>query len=157
MELDNDYQEDSLNGKYLTFIVGKETFGIEISYVTEIVSVQEIAEIPEMPAYIKGIINLRSKIIPVLDVRIRFGMQERKYDDRTCIIVINNGGVFTGLIVDSVSEVITITDVIEMMGFNNRNINGFVKKIGKLDDKVILLVNCSKLISNEEPADPGVL
>jgi purine-binding chemotaxis protein CheW len=156
-EVKDDFQEDSLKGKYLTFVVGKEAYGIEIRFVTEIVNIQVITEMPEMPAYIKGVINLRSKIIPVLDVRIRFGKQEREYDDRTCIIVLNNDDLFTGLIVDSVSEVLTINDVVELVDIDNMNANGFVKNIGKLDDKVILLVNCSKLISKTDLTELAIL
>ena len=85
VEVDEDTQKD----KYLTFHLGNEDYGIEIRQVTEIVGIQKITVMPEMPAYIKGVINLRGKIIPVMDVRIRFHLEPRPYDERTCVIVVN--------------------------------------------------------------------
>jgi purine-binding chemotaxis protein CheW len=147
-----DFQEESLKGKYLTFIVSSEIYGIRIRYVTEIVGIEAITEMPEMPDYIKGIINLRGKIIPVMDVRLRFGKQERPYDDRTCIIVISNSGIITGLIVDSVLEVLTIPEesVAELPRVNGISSHGFISNIGKIDGNVVLLVDCNKLIDSEE-------
>lgn len=84
MELDEDTQKD----KYLTFFIGKEIYGIDIRLVTEIIGIQPITEIPEVPEYVKGIINLRGKIIPVMDVRLRFKKEFLAYNDRTCVIVI---------------------------------------------------------------------
>jgi purine-binding chemotaxis protein CheW len=106
---------------------------------------------PEMPSYVKGIINLRGKIIPVMDVRLRFGKKERQYDDRTCIIVINYRESFTGLIVDSVSEVLTIPEagIVELTQDHYMNTNGLVKRVGKIDNSVILMVNCNMLIFDE--------
>ncbi len=144
-------EEDSLRSKYLTFIISKETYGIEIRYVTEIVSIEEITAMPEMPNYIKGIINLRGRIIPVIDVRLRFGKQERQYDDRTCIIVMNYYEHMTGLIVDSVSEVLTIpeTNIVELSKINTVNSNSCINNVGKCSNNVILLINCSALIELE--------
>ncbi len=105
-----DTMEDTLKGRFLTFSLGKETYGIEIRYVTEIVGIQPVTEMPEMPSYLKGIINLRNKIIPVMDVRLRFAKQPRDYDDRTCVIVVDIHGLALGLIVDSVSEVLSIAE-----------------------------------------------
>jgi len=81
--------EDTLKGKYLIFSMGKEQYGMEIRYITEIIGIQPITEVPEMPDYVKGITNLRGKIIPVMDARLRFRKETREYDDRTCIIVID--------------------------------------------------------------------
>ena len=81
--------EDTQKDKFLTFNLGDESYGIEIMYVTEIIGIQPITEVPELPDYIRGIINLRGKIIPVMDVRIRFKKSTREYDDRTCVIVID--------------------------------------------------------------------
>ena len=96
-------QEDTQYGKYLTFALGKEVFGIEICYVTEIIGIQAITKVPEVPAYVKGIINLRGKIIPVIDMRPGSSARKRfPYDDRTCIVVIEIKQVPVGLIVDNV-------------------------------------------------------
>jgi len=81
--------ENTQKDKYLTFLLGEETYAIEIKYVTEIIGIQPITQVPELPSYIKGIINLRGRIIPVMDVRLRFKKPPVEYNDRTCIIVID--------------------------------------------------------------------
>ena len=86
---DNPEEEDTQKGKYMTFKSGHEYFGIEIRYINEIIGMQSITAIPEVEPYIKGLINLRGKIIPVIDVRIRFNQEPFQYTDRTCIIIIN--------------------------------------------------------------------
>lgn len=103
-------EEDTLKGKYLIFSIDNGLYGIEIRYITEIIGIQPITVIPGMPHFVKGITNLRGKIIPVIDARLRLNKAERKYDDRTCIIVLHVNEITTGLIVDSVSEVIAIAD-----------------------------------------------
>ena len=146
------YEEDTQKGKYLTFIIGKEVYGIETKYVTEIIGMQQITEVPELPEYIKGIINLRGKIIPVLDVRLRFKKEPMEYNDRTCIIVVDIKDVSVGLIVDSVAEVVSIPEENIVpppeanTGFNNR----YIKQIGKVGDEVKLLLDCNKLLNDED-------
>lgn len=103
-------EEDTQQDRYLTFSLGNQIFGIEIRYVTEIIGIQPITEVPEMPDYVKGIINLRGKIIPVIDVRLKFRKEPAEYNDRTCIIVIDIHEISIGLIVDNVAEVLTITE-----------------------------------------------
>lgn len=83
---------DTQKDKYLTFVIGKEVYGIDIGIVTEIIGLQKITEVPEFPVYMKGIINLRGKIIPVMDVRLRFKQAARNYSERTCIIIVDSGG-----------------------------------------------------------------
>ncbi len=147
--------DGSLKGKYLTFFIGKEMYGIDISYVTEIVGIQEITKMPDMPDYIKGIINLRGIIVPLIDIRLRFSMEEKEYDDRTCIVVVDFAGTSIGLIVDSVSEVIDLseTSIVDLphnsIGLSNR----YIKNIGKLDSNVILLIDCEKLLTDDEFED----
>ena len=104
-DLEDDENEDTQEGKYLSFRIGGEVYGIEIRHVTEIVGIQKITEVPDMPQYMKGVINLRGNVIPVVDVRLRFHMQPRDYDDRTCVIVVNINDASIGLVVDSVKEV----------------------------------------------------
>ena len=79
-------EEDTQKGRFLTFYLGQECYGIENRYVTEIIGIQAITEIPELPEYVKGIINLRGKIIPLVDVRLRFKKEPREYNDRTCVV-----------------------------------------------------------------------
>ncbi|MGL6193770.1 MAG: chemotaxis protein CheW, partial [Thermoguttaceae bacterium] len=102
--------EDTLKNMYLTFRLGNEDYGIEIRYVTEIVGMQKITEVPDMPPFVKGVVNLRGQVIPVLDMRLRFNMESRNYDERTCIIVVNINGAQVGLVVDTVNEVRNIDD-----------------------------------------------
>jgi purine-binding chemotaxis protein CheW len=145
-------EEDTQKGRFLTFTLGKEDYGIEIIYVTEIIGIQAITEVPELPDYVKGIINLRGKIIPVMDVRLRFKKEPIAYTDRTCIIVIDIKDISIGMIVDTVSEVISIDDVNIVpppsmkTGFHNR----YVKGIGKVGNDVKLLLDCEKILSEDE-------
>ena len=145
-------EEDTQHGRYLTFNLGEEVFGLEIRYVTEIIGMQPITKIPEVASYIKGIINLRGKIIPVIDMRLKFGKEPAEYDDRTCIVVIDTQELIVGLIVDKVSEVMTIDDLNivpppdHRTGIRSRYIQG----IGKVDDSVKLLLDCSMLLDGEE-------
>lgn len=148
-------QEDTQHGRYLTFNLGEEVFGLEIRYVTEIIGLQPITKIPEVASYVKGIINLRGKIIPVIDMRLKFGKEPAEYDDRTCIIVIDTQELVVGLIVDKVSEVMTIEDENvapppdQKTGIRNRYIQG----IGKVDGNVKLLLDCKALLDDEETAE----
>ena len=100
--------EDTMLDKYLSFSLVEEFYGIDIKYVTEIVGVQPITIVPDLPNFIKGIINLRGQIIPVMDMRLKFKKEDVEYNDRTCIVVIDIEDDSIGLIVDEVAEVISI-------------------------------------------------
>ena len=102
--------EDVMRGKYLTFLVGDVGYGIEISYVVEIISVQEITLVPHTHAYVKGIINLRGTVVPVIDMGMRFGQGEVVYTDKTCIIVLSMDDMSVGILVDGVQDVSDIDD-----------------------------------------------
>ena len=149
---DTEEAEDTLDGRYLTFLIDKETYGIEIRYVMEIVGMQDITEMPEMPDYIKGIINLRGRIIPVIDVRLRFGKQQRDYDDRTCVIVIDFNETLIGLIVDLVTEVqyIPAGEISARPGLGAGDSRGYIRNIGKIGSTVALLIDCGKLLNTDE-------
>jgi purine-binding chemotaxis protein CheW len=144
--------EDTQKGKFLTFSIGREDYGIEIKFVTEIIGIQDITEVPELPDYVKGIINLRGKIIPVIDVRIRFKKEPKEYNDRTCIVVIDIKETFVGLIVDNVAEVINIEDsnIVPPPDIKTGFHNKYVKGIGKVGSEVKLLLNCDKLLNDDE-------
>jgi purine-binding chemotaxis protein CheW len=146
-------EEDTLKNRFLTFVVCEETYGIEIKYVTEIIGLQPVTEVPEMPDYIRGIINLRGKIIPVMDVRLRFKKPIKEYNDRTCVIVIDIGDISIGLIVDRVSEVISIpdTEIVPPPEISKTG-NKYIKGIGKIGTEVKLLLDCNKLL-NEDDAE----
>lgn len=145
-------EEDTQKGKFLTFMLGNETYGLEIKFVTEIIGIQEITEIPELPEYIRGIINLRGKIIPVMDVRLRFKKPFREYNDRTCIVVVEMENISVGLIVDAVSEVIEIQDkdIVQPPELNKGNGNKCIKGMGKVGSEIKILLDTNKLLNNDE-------
>ncbi len=144
-------EEDTLKGKHLIFYMGYEMYGIEIRHITEIIGVQPITEIPEMPQYVKGITNLRGKIVPVIDARLRFKKSAREYDGKTCIIIIDIKQISIGLIVDSVSEVLKLEDEdIAPAPTINKTDHKFVKGIGKVGKSVILLLDCQNLLTDDE-------
>lgn len=144
-------EEDTQKGKYLTFLIGSETYAIEISYVTEIIGIQPITEVPEVPEYIRGIINLRGKIIPVMDVRLRFKKPFMEYAERTCVIVINVNEISIGLIVDSVAEVIAIPDSdIVAPPEVGKGSSKYIKGIGKTGKDVILILDCGMLLTESD-------
>lgn len=149
---DNDSQKD----KYVTFKSGNQYFGIKIEYVNEIIVYQEITEIPETEEYIKGLINLRGKIIPVIDVRIRFKQEPFEYNDRTCIIVLNVKELVVGLIVEKIAEVVEITEGNILpnpkIGKADRSQNKYVYGIGKVGDEVKLLLDPERLLNDEDTA-----
>lgn len=150
-EIVNDV-EDTQQGKFLTFALENEVYGLEIKYVKEIIGIQPITEVPDVSKYVKGIINLRGKIIPVIDVRLKFGKEQIEYNDRTCIIVIDIEDISVGLIVDSVAEVINIPEenIVPPPDYKSGFHNNYIKGIGKVGDSVKLLLECSKLVSEEE-------
>ena len=145
--------EDSQKGKFMTFRTGKEYFGISISYVNEIIGMQPITAMPEVEDYIKGLINLRGKIIPVIDVRIRFKMEPVEYTDRTCIIVIDVKNTVIGLIVEKIAEVDTIMDEDIVpppkLGRKLNEHDKYVYGLARTGDTVKLLLDPEKLIKEE--------
>ncbi len=146
--------EDSQHGRYLTFNVGVDVFGIEIRNVTEIVGLQPITKLPEAPEHIKGVINLRGRIIPVVDVRLKFKKESVEYNDRTCVIVVEPNAVVAGLIVDEVADVISIADedIVPPPEYSASVQNNYIKGIGKADGAIKLLLDCEKLFRPEEEA-----
>ncbi|CDZ23527.1 CheW protein [[Clostridium] cellulosi] len=148
-------EEDTQHGKFLTFQLGNEVYGIEIRYVTEIIGIQQITYVPEVPKYVKGIINLRGKVIPVIDVRLKFGKPPVDYDDRTCIIVIDINDTQIGLIIDCVSEVLNISDdnIVPPPSYKTGFQNKYIKGIGKVGNAVKLLLDCEKIISENDDTE----
>ncbi len=152
-QLNGELEEDTQKGKFMTFKSGNEFFGIELKYIVEIIGIQPITAVPEVEDYIKGLINLRGKIIPVIDVRVRFKQEPHEYNDRTCIIIINVSGTVVGLIVEKIAGVVNIKeDDIEppptLSSENGKN--KYVYGLGKVDDAVKLLLDPHKLIKYED-------
>lgn len=143
--------EDTQENKFLTFRVGKEDYGIEIRYVTEIVGIQKITEVPDMPDYVKGVINLRGNVIPVVDVRLMFRMQPFDYDDRTCVIVVTIAESPIGLVVDTVKEVVSILPdrISPAPQMNKGKMGRYVNGIGRMDEEVVILLAIDKLLADE--------
>ncbi|MBW2303883.1 MAG: purine-binding chemotaxis protein CheW, partial [Deltaproteobacteria bacterium] len=119
-----------------------------IRHVTEIIGIQKITAVPDMPEFVKGVINLRGKVIPVLDMRKRFVLEEREYDERTCIVVVNVSGGAVGLVVDSVNEVADIPQeqIEPAPEINEENKNLMVQGLGKVGEEVKILLDVDRLI-----------
>lgn len=147
-------EEDSQKDKYMTFKTGNEYFGISIMYVNEIIGMQPITEVPEVEDYVRGLINLRGKIIPVIDVRIRFKMEPLPYTDRTCIIVINVKDTVVGLIVEKIDEVLKFDkeNIVPppSLSHNTDGSNQYVCGLAKAEDGVKLLLDPERLIKDED-------
>ncbi len=143
-------EEDTQSGKYLTFFVDGMQYGIGIRHVTEIIGVQPINSLPEVPIFIKGIINLRGKIIPVMDMRLRFGKAEVPYTDRTCIVVAETERLTAGLIVDQVSEVIVIDEQNVEAPPDVQGDSRYICGIGKTGTEVTLLLDCERLFDGTD-------
>lgn len=146
--------DDTQKGRYMTFQLGEKYYGIPIRYVSEIIGLQPVTKVPETEDFIIGLINLRGKILPVIDVRIRFKMEPRPYDDRTCIIVINLESTTIGLIVDTIAEVVTIADedVIPppTVSPGSGQSSKYVYGIGKVGNEVKMLLDLNKLIAHDD-------
>lgn len=140
--------EDSQEGRYLTFRLGREDYGIPICHVVEIVGLQKITAVPDQPPFMKGVINLRGMIIPLMDGRIRFGLAEEAYDDRTCVIVTDVEGQITGLIVDRVNEVLEIpAGQVEPPAASSGGGGSYVCGLGKVGDSVKVLLDVDPLFN----------
>lgn len=139
-----------LRGRYMTFFIDNTCYGIELLYISEIIGIQPITQIPGLPVYFKGIINLRGKVAPVIDVRLKFGQEERPYDDKTCIIMVNISDMQVGLIVDMVADVVTIDDAIRNPPpENGRGGDRYLSSIAKIGDKVVLNIDCEKFFQSD--------
>jgi len=145
-------------GKFLTFLLGNEEYGIPIHKIKEIIGIMDITSIPRTPDFIKGVINLRGKIIPVMDLRLKFGLGGKEYNQRTCIIVVdidyNGTRKLMGIVVDTVSEVVNIQgSEIEIPPRYGGSVDmSFLTGMGKVKGKVILLLDIEKILDSEEQA-----
>jgi len=143
-------------GKYLSFRLGKEDFAIQVLKVREIVGIQDITSVPQMPSYVKGVINLRGKVIPVVDLRLKFGLEEREYTQRTCIIVVqtHHGGVAvqTGVIVDEVSEVLNLAanEIEDTPDFGEDVATPYLLGMAKVKGNVKMLLDIDQVLASSE-------
>jgi purine-binding chemotaxis protein CheW len=141
-------------GKYLTFVLAEETYGLEILKVREIIGLMDITAVPKTPSFVKGVINLRGKVIPVIDLRLKFGMPVGQVTEETCIIVVDVGQVEMGILVDQVSEVLNIAaaDIEDTPSFGTNVDTTFILGIGKAAGKVSILLDIAKVLSRDELA-----
>ena len=139
-------------GKFLTFILGSEVYGIEILKVREIIKLMDITTVPQTPDYMKGVINLRGKVIPIVDLRSKFSMPEVEHTQETCIIVAEVNTTSIGIIVDSVSEVSNInSDEIEEAPQLGQGIDtNFILGLGKTKERIIILLDIELVLSSED-------
>ncbi|MFA7330164.1 MAG: chemotaxis protein CheW [Candidatus Delongbacteria bacterium] len=142
---------DTLDQKHLTFRLGSEDYGIPIAAVIEIIGIQPITDLPEVPPWIRGVVNLRGRVVPVMDVRLRFGMPARDYDDRTCIIVASMNGENVGLIVDAVREVMSIPpeQVTAPPSVGSSAANQYIHGLGMTGERVVILLDTGRLLYGE--------
>ena len=156
MQLEKAQQAEARIEKYLTFSLGSEEYGVEILKVREIIGLLDITPVPHTPEFIKGVINLRGKVIPVIDLRLKFGLKPKEYDERTCIIVVEvsneAGSVMMGIVVDSVSEVLNIssTDIEPAPKFGTNIDTKFILGMAKTKDRVKILLDINKVLTQEE-------
>lgn len=142
-------------GKFLSFFLKQEEYGIEILKVQEIIGVLPITRVPRTPEFVKGVINLRGKIIPVTDLRSKFNMEEREETSETCIIVVQTNGLEIGVIVDKVSEVLDISDqeIEDVPSFGTDVSTDYLLGIGNTNGRVRLLLDIDRILTPQEIRD----
>ena len=147
-----------LAGKYLTFKLDVEEFGLEILKVQEIIKMMDITRVPRTPSFVRGVINLRGKVIPIVDLRLKFDMDTRESTEKTCIIVVtvkrSSGSVIMGIIVDEVSEVLDVAgeSIEPPPQFGGTVDTAFILGMGKVGERVVTLMDVDKVLSGEEVA-----
>ena len=148
----NDRQTRIEGGKFLSFRLADEEYGVDVLKVREIIGLTDITSVPQTPGYVKGVINLRGKVIPVIDLRLRFGLQEDKYNEETCIIVVDVNGVLMGIIIDTVLEVLDIKsgEIEPTPSFGTKLNTDYILGMGKVGKKVKILLHIDEVLTSEE-------
>ena len=141
--------DSKIDDLYMVFVINNQKYALSSKYITEIIEILPITKVPFLPEYMKGIINLRSTIIPVMDARMRFGMEPIEYSERTCIIIIENEANKIGLIVDAVNEVLTIPpkQIMESTKEKNDLKESFVNGISQINTDIQLILDCDSLVN----------
>ncbi len=140
------------SGKYLTFVLEKEEYGIEIIKIREIIGIMAITTVPQTPDFVKGVINLRGKVIPIIDLRLKFDMEEKEHTSETCMIVVDVQGILVGIIVDTVSEVADIngSQIEPAPGFGASVETDYILGMAKIREAVKILLDIDKVLSIDE-------
>ena len=144
--------QSAKDGKYLTFVLGNEEYGLEILKVREIIGMMDITSVPQTPKFVKGVINLRGKVIPIIDLRLKFSMPEAGYTKETCIIVVDMKGVFVGIVVDTVKEVLDIKeeDIEETKALGSTINTDFMLGMAKVKGAVKILLDIEKVLDTTQ-------
>ena len=144
-----EFLDNKVDDLYMLFMINNQKYALSSKYITEIIEILPITKVPFLPDYMKGIINLRSTIIPVMDARMRFGMEPIEYSERTCIIIIENDTNKIGLIVDAVNEVLTIPSekIMESTSDKDDVKNNFVNGISQINNEIQLILECDSLVN----------
>ena len=152
-----DNNTDSTNGgKYLTFVLDNEEYGIGVLKIKEIIGLMPVTPVPQTPDYLLGVINLRGKVIPVMDLRLRFGMEQVESTDRTCVIVVEiegpSGPVMVGIVVDNVSDVLNIEEeqIVKEVGFGASLDTEYISGMAKIGNGVKILIDIDKILNSGE-------
>lgn len=149
-------RNDPRSGKYLTFLLGKEEFAIQVLKVREIMGIQDITAVPQTPPFVKGVINLRGKVIPIVDLRLKFGLAEAEYTQRTCIIVVQvrreTDQMLTGIIVDGVSDVLNLAegDIEDTPDFGDGVDTPYLLGMAKAKGRVSILLDIDQVLTTQE-------
>ena len=149
-------QSEIRAGKYLTFHLVQEEFGVRVLKVREIMGLQEITAVPQTPAHVKGVINLRGKVIPVVDLRLKFGLPQQEYSQRTCIIVVQMSGqagpMLIGIVVDGVAEVLNLAaaDIEDTPDFGDGTATPYLLGMAKVKDKVKILLEIDRVLTSQD-------
>ncbi len=140
--------------KYLTFKLGDETYAVSILAVREIIGIVPVTAVPNMPGFVKGIINLRGRVVPVIDLRLRLSMPEKEYTEQTCIVILEHETRLTGLIIDAVAEVVNLEQekIQECSDLGTHLDSEFIKGIARHNEQVIINLNTAAVLGKDMPA-----
>jgi purine-binding chemotaxis protein CheW len=143
--------------QYVTFCLGEEEYGVDILKVQEIIGITPVTKVPYLPDFIKGVINLRGIVVPIVDLRLRFRLPVAEYTDRTCVVIVKVDERVVGMIVDSVSEVMEISEAMidPAPAFGHGVRTDFIEGMGKVEERLVLLLNIEKLFTEDEMQDIG--
>ncbi len=143
--------------RFLTFFISDEKYALNITHVREIIASMKITSVPKTPLYIKGVINLRGSVIPIVDVRLKFGMQEKKYDINTAIIINEIDSVSIGFVVDRVEDVLSInnSDLTDAPRFGTSVDTSFIENVAEINSDVIMILNLKKIFEQDELVEVG--
>lgn len=152
LRIDRKGERAEEENQYVTFVIGEETYGVEVLKVQEIIGMTQITHVPNAMSFMKGVINLRGSVVPVVDMRIKFTMTEREYDAFTVIIIVEVRGRMIGMIVDSVSDVVSIPvkGIQDTPHFSAKIETDFIMGIGQIEEKLVIILDVDRIMSSEE-------